>query len=192
MARHGVSKSRRSLFWRQPTTGTLFLRLLLYTGMRLSEALGMRLAQVNLEQQAIYLPKTKNNEPRTVHLTPELVAALANHPRGLDRVTERLFRYHASGGLREKLKTAMQAAGLHFPRRQGGFHLFRHAWGTWMRKYAGLDTSGLVETGAWKDRSSAARYEHTDTTEEARKADLLPIQKRVYGAWKTKWALLIG
>jgi hypothetical protein len=46
-----------------------------------------------------------------------------------------------------------------------------------MRRYAGLDTSGLVETGAWRDRTSAARYEHLDSTEEAKKADLLPTPK---------------
>jgi integrase len=64
------------------------------------------------------------------------------------------------------------------PRRQRGFHLFRHTWATWMRRYGGLDTSGLLETGAWRDRSSAARYEHLDATEEAQKADLLPVMKR--------------
>jgi hypothetical protein len=47
-----------------------------------------------------------------------------------------------------------------------------------MRRYGGLDTSGLTETGRWRDRSSAARYEHLDVTEEARKADLLPVPKR--------------
>jgi hypothetical protein len=36
-----------------------------------------------------------------------------------------------------------------------------------MRREAGLDTKGLVATGAWKDRKSADRYEQ-------RKAALLP------------------
>jgi len=46
-----------------------------------------------------------------------------------------------------------------------------------MRRYGGLDTSGLLETGAWRDRSTAARYEHLDATEEAQKADLLPVPR---------------
>ena len=152
----------------------LFLRVLLYTGMRLSEAVSIKLAQVDLERCSIYLPKTKNSDARRVHLTPNLVAALANHPRGLAR-EERLFRFHISGRLRTWLSTAMDRAGVSFPRRQRGFHLFRHTWATWMRRYGGLDTSGLLETGAWRDRSSAARYEHLDATEEAQKANLLPV-----------------
>lgn len=158
----------------------LFLRLLCYTGMRLSEAITVRISQLEIagDSPSIYLPKTKNSDARRVHLTPELVAVLANHPRGLDRpASDRLIRFHVSGHLRELLSTAMQKAGVSFPRRQAGFHLFRHTWATWMRKFARLDTSGLVETGAWRDRASAARYEHLDATEEARKADLLPTAR---------------
>jgi integrase len=157
----------------------LFLRLLCYTGMRLGEALAVKVGEVDIGRSVIYLPKTKNGDARTVHLPPDLVAALANHPRGLNRTSdEKLVRYHVSGRLRTWLADAMATAGLRFPRRQGGFHLFRHTWATWMRRYGGLDTAGLVETGAWRDRSSAARYEHLNTTEEARNADLLPVPRR--------------
>lgn len=153
----------------------LFLRLLAYTGMRLGEAISIRLEQVDLGSRSIYLPKTKNSRPRRVHLTPELVTRLANHPRGLDRPAgDRLIRFHISGHLRDMLTAALDKAGVTFARRQRGFHLFRHTWATWMRRYGGLDTSGLLETGAWRDRTSAARYEHLDATEEASKADLIP------------------
>ena len=157
----------------------LFLRLLCYTGMRLGEAISIRLAYVDLKGAKIYRPKTKSDEPRNVFLPVQLVVDLANHPRGLDRdAKERLFRFHISGHLRDMLKDALNAAGVSFPRRQRGFHLFRHTWATWMRRYGGLDTSGLLETGAWRDRSSAARYEHLDATEEAQKANLLPVMKK--------------
>jgi integrase len=152
----------------------LFLRLLCYTGMRLGEALSVTLAQVDLDGQTIYLPKTKNSQARRVHLTPELVVALANHSRGLDR-EGRLIRFRASGYIRSMLADAMHAAGVSFPPRQRGFHLFRHTWATWMRRYGGLDTSALLETGAWRSRAAASRYEHLDATEEARKANLLPV-----------------
>ncbi len=153
----------------------MFLRLLCYTGMRRGEALSIRLAQVDLTGKKIYLPKTKNSDARRVHLTPDLVLALANHPRSLDRdPTERLFRFHVGSYLHQLLARSMQAAALSFPQRQRGFHLLRHTWATWMRRYGGLDTSGLLETGAWRSRTSASRYEHLDATEEARKADLLP------------------
>lgn len=156
----------------------LFLRVLCYTGMRLGEAISIKLGQLDLAANSVYLPKTKNSDARRVHLTPDLVVALANHPRGLERGNERLFRFHVSGHLRDRLADAMKKAAVSFPRRQRGFHLFRHTWATWMRRYGGLDTSGLLETGAWRDRSSAARYEHLDATEEAQKADLLPVMGR--------------
>jgi integrase len=158
----------------------VFLRVLCYTGMRLSEALGIRLGQVNLSHQMIYLPETKNGEARSVHLPPHLVTALANHPRGLSRdPNDRLFRFHASGALRAKWNEAKAAAGISLPRRQGGFHLFCHTYGTWMRRFAALDTFDLVDTGRWKDASSAARYAHNEPTAAARRADMLPVEKRV-------------
>lgn len=57
---------------------------------------------------------------------------------------EKLFRFHIGGRLRKLLAQAMKRAGLKFPRRQGGFHLFCHTYGTWMTRYGGLDTYGLV------------------------------------------------
>jgi hypothetical protein len=43
-----------------------------------------------------------------------------------------------------------------------------------MRRYGGVDELGLVETGRWRDRQSAARYAHSVVGESARKAALLP------------------
>ncbi len=50
-----------------------------------------------------------------------------------------------------------------------------------MRRYAGLDTTGLVETGAWRSRQAAAVYEHAIQSEEARRADALPIVWKIRG-----------
>jgi hypothetical protein len=56
----------------------------------------------------------------------------------------KLFRFHAGGRLRAMLALALKRAGLSFPKRQGGFHLFCHTYGTC--HYGGLDTFGLVRT----------------------------------------------
>ena len=40
-----------------------------------------------------------------------------------------------------------------------------------------LNGSGLVGTGAWKDRKSVARYAHVVVTEEAQRAAMLPVEK---------------
>jgi integrase len=139
----------------------LFLRTLCYTGMRLSECINIRLADLNLERQTIYLPDTKNDEPRPVYIPRALVVPLANHPRGLDRgPTQRLFRFHVGGRLRDMLKEAWKAARIALPRRQAGFHIWCHTWATWMRRYGGLDTWDLVDTERWRDPTSAQRYAH--------------------------------
>ena len=157
----------------------LFLRYLCYTGMRLGEALAVRLRHLNIERQAIYLPETKNDEARSVFVPKALVVALANHPRGLDRPTDqKLFRFGINGRTRDLLKRAKKSAGIVLPHRQGGFHMLSHTWGTWMRRYGKLDTYDLVDTGRWKDPASARRYAHTEPGETARLADLLPVEKR--------------
>lgn len=151
----------------------LMLLTMLYTGMRLSEALGATLDRTNIAEGWIFLPQTKNARPRMVHLPPVVVAALACHPRGLERPgNEKLFRFVKCGRLYTRWRRVVKAAG---PDCEAAtFHTLRHTWATWMRRYGGLDTAGLVGTGAWIDRTSAARYEHVVATEEARRADLLP------------------
>jgi hypothetical protein len=67
----------------------------------------------------------------------------------------KLFRFHASGRVRGMLTRALKQAGLSFPRRQGGFHLFCHTYGTRMHHHGGLDTFGLVRTNRWKHPDSA-------------------------------------
>jgi integrase len=150
------------------------LIVLCYTGMRLSEALGLTWNDMRLQDGFAYIPNTKNEEPRAVFLPPVAVAALA----GLDGLRDdgRTFRFAKSGHLYSLLRTAAFRAGVDFPVRSA-FHIFRHTYATWMRRYAGLDTKGLVATGAWKDRKSADRYEHVQVSEEARKAVLLPTPK---------------
>lgn len=152
----------------------LLLRVLCYTGLRLSEALyhfttdGLRLSE-----GFAFIPKTKNGNPRPIHFPPHIVAALANHPRGLDR-KETVFKFHKGSLLYDRLRRAAEAAEVVLPERQA-FHLFRHTYGTWMRRYAGLDARGLVGTGAWDSEQSASRYAHAIASEEAKRSDLLPV-----------------
>lgn len=152
------------------------LIVLCYTGMRLSEALGLVWNDVRLQDGFAYVPDTKNSEPRAVFLPSVAVAALANRDGGQRGGSEQVFRFTKSGHLYSLLRTAAIKASVDLPEHTA-FHIFRHTYATWMRRYAGLDTKGLVATGAWKDRKSADRYEHVVVTEEARKAALLPTPK---------------
>lgn len=147
------------------------LTFLAYCGPRLSEALRLEWADVDLPACHAFLRKTKNSEPQSVHLPPAVVASLANMPRAGGRV----FGYAKSGRLYTHFGTAARAAGVVIP--DGvSFHLLRHTYGALMRRYGGLDTSGLVGTGRWKSRQAAQIYEHVNTGEVAKRADLLPTR----------------
>lgn len=153
----------------QPRFGA-FCAFLLYTGCRLGEAVNLRPGDLHLSEGFAYVRETKNGDPRPVHLpahVAHLLTTLPPYPLTVFGLSHR--RRTAL-----MLNAAFVRAGL--PKPEGvAFHLFRHTYGAWMRRYAGLDTTGLVATGAWKSRNAASVYEHTVTSEEARKADMLPV-----------------
>jgi integrase len=149
------------------------LIVLCYTGMRLGEALGLTWNDTRLADGFAYIPDTKNDDPRAVFLPPVAVAALGN----MEQRGPNVWRFSKGGHLYSLLKVVAFRAGADLPERSA-FHIFRHTYATWMRRYAGLDTKGLVATGAWRDRKSADRYEHVQVSEEARKAILLPTPRK--------------
>src|SRR5262245_35320617 len=142
--------------------------------MRLGEALKLTWSNVRLGEGFAYVPDTKNYEPRAVFLPPVALDRIRSLSQ---RATGRVFRFVKSGHLYNLLKNAAFKAGVDLPQRSA-FHIFRHTYATWMRREAGIDTKGLVATGAWKDRKSTDRYEHVVVSEEARKAALLPTPRR--------------
>jgi integrase len=170
----------------------IFLNYLCYTGCRISEALRLNCNELRLSEAFSFHRQTKNGDPRAVFLPPVLVAQLANHPRGLERGTQRVFRFHQGGSLRYLLLSGcMIACGLPKPKRvkKGktpakekfeldfvNFHTFCHTYGTWMRRYGKRDVKGLVGTGRWKSEQSASRYAHVVPGEDAAMAVLLPVK----------------
>lgn len=146
--------------------------LLLYCGLRLSEGLSIERSRIYLPQRRAYLPETKNGEPRPLFLPEPVVEALEAFPGGIDG-EGRLFGWHKAGRLYAWLEEASKRSGVVLPPRVA-FHVWRHTWATWM-KGVGAD---LMKTGAWADRESADRYDHTEPSEEAKKAALLPTPPR--------------
>lgn len=151
----------------------IFCHVLYATGCRLSEGLSICPEAMNLSEGWAWVAETKNGEARMAHLPAQAVAAIASHPRGVGR-PGRLFRFTKCGRLYGLLKQAIGRSGVPIPERVK-FHVFRHTFGAHMRRYGGLDTAGLVATKVWRDPQSAAVYEHVIQSEEARKADLLPV-----------------
>ena len=60
------------------------LRVLLQTGLRKSEFLGLRWKDVDLKAGVLTIPRSKHGETRHVPLTSEVRAILARRPRALD------------------------------------------------------------------------------------------------------------
>jgi integrase len=163
----------------------LLLTFLLYTGVRLSEALGLTWDRLNIDDRMAWVPTSKNGDPRMLRLRDDLAAALQEH-RGDG--AGRVFRFRQGGHLKHRLMRAkLKALGLPCPTRRPkgwraplhrlafvNFHTFRHTWATWMRQYGGADLQGLVATGNWRDARSAARYAHVVPREEWRRVDVLP------------------
>lgn len=166
----------------------LLLTFLLYTGVRLGEALALRWEDVSLPEQSARIRITKNGDPRTLRLRDDLCEALKAHARTTNQ--ERVFRFHQGGWLKvQLLRARLMACGVpmiarpkkgekrRVPPHRLSFvnhHTFRHTWATWMRKYGGSDVQGLMATGNWRDPRSAARYAHAVAREEWQRVDNLP------------------
>jgi integrase len=167
-----------------------------------------KLRNLNLQRGTLYLGKTKNGDPVTVPLPPIVVEkfkAMPPRPSRPSKITakvplrngavgmsqrgaggpflerepdQRLFRFHQGGYLRGLLAEAMKNAGLSFPKRERGFHLFCHTFATWLMR-SGMDNYALARTGRWKDPRSVEGYLHNLASSEARRAaDLLPTPTR--------------
>lgn len=169
--------------------------LMLYTGARVSEALYLDWAQVDLVSgQVIYLD-TKNGDDRGVPLHPAVVAELSRSNRREGRV----FLSHKGQPYEEKddgggqIKTAFRGAT-----RRAGLgqwadtkkkdkkgnkvlrwktdvtpHTCRHTWATW--HYAQhRDIRQLMELGGWKQISMVQRYTHVNVSHHAASIAALP------------------
>jgi integrase len=164
----------------------LYLRLLLYTGMRKNEGLSILSADVQPEERAAYLQDSKNEDPRMLQLREDIVAPLRVHLGA--HFGDRLFRFNDGGHFKHMLlRATMAACGLDCPKRRPvpwrkpkfrlsfvGFHTFRHTWATWMRRYGGTDVQGLVATNNWRDPRSAQRYTHVVAREEWALVEKMP------------------
>jgi len=170
----------------------LLLRFLLYTGLRLGEALRLRWEDCQLAESLIWVRRSKAGPAGSVRLRADLCEAIKTHHA--THKVGRIFRFHQGGGLKHYLTRAKLAAlGIPCPVRRPigwlmpdnrlawvNFHTFRHTFSTWFRKYGGGDIQGLVATGNWRDARSAARYAHAVPGDEWDRVELLPA---IGGAW---------
>ncbi len=133
----------------------LYLRLLIYTGIRKSEGLNLLSADVQPAERAAWLRTFRFNDGgHFKHLLLRAKLAVCGLPCPVRRPT---------GWAPPKYRLSFV-----------GFHTFRHTWATRMRRYGGTDVQGLVGTGNWRDPKSAARYAHVVSRDEWARVDNLP------------------
>ena len=138
-----------------------------YTGCRIGECLDLTWERVNLKERWAYIPKTKNRDHRTVPLPEIVIERLEKIKKDSGRVFEFKDRHAAV----LEIRRACDRAGIDYKRP----HIIgSHTYATWMRRYQGLDSRGLMATGRWKDPRSTFIYTHIVPGEDAQKAHNLP------------------
>jgi integrase len=149
------------------------LMFLVGTGARMSEALELDWADVDLVGARAIFWRTKNGKRRNAHLPPAVVAALTNLPHREGRVFRWATRTRKDGTARRiadyadrerryggQIKTAWAGA-----LRRAGLnpeltpHDLRHTWASW--HYAlNRDLLALKIEGGWSSVSLCERYAH--------------------------------
>ncbi|WP_375692113.1 tyrosine-type recombinase/integrase [Pseudooceanicola sp. LIPI14-2-Ac024] len=71
----------------EPDYARDFLLIALFTGMRRNEIAALRWEQVNLEERALHIPKTKNGDPLDLPLADYLVTLLRNRKKQAGSIT---------------------------------------------------------------------------------------------------------
>jgi len=123
----------------KPHLGALAMFMFL-TGARISEALAVTWADVNLQKRTVLIRQTKIGEERVAHLPPVLMIALANLPRD-----QKPFKYAHRNDVIHVWRTACRRAGIE----RLSPHACRHGFATSML-HAGHDPVTVAKRGGWK------------------------------------------
>jgi len=114
---------------------------------------------------------TKDHEPRTVPICPELFEALSALPGRLQDVETdgHVFKYRGAPitDIRTGLKVACKAAGIAYGRFEKGgfvFHDLRHTFNTNMRR-AGVPESVIMAVTGHSTREMFDRYNRVDESD---------------------------
>lgn len=167
-----------SAAWRLHPRFAALVETLLYTGLRLSEALRLQVEDLDLNEAYADIAQTKNGEPQRAHLPSNVVRAirLALLPGNATwdrpekpRDTGPVFCLTKSSNLYKLFRSVEAESGVVLPKGVA-FHLARHTFGAWTRAAGGQ----LIETGRWKSQAGAKPYDHYEITDAAKVADRFP------------------
>lgn len=143
------------------------------TGARISEALDLQWADVDLAKRRSIIRQTKIGSERNAHLPVALVTAIANI-EGDRNPAESVFKYSTRNTCAPQWKKACKRAGIPFR----SFHCCRHGFATALL-HKGVDPITVAKLGGWKSAQHVFEtYGHamTDDTLADKIADTLQTQ----------------
>lgn len=161
------------------------------TGMRISEAVGIREDQLNLAHREFGPFRTKNGKEYVVHIGDLAFEAIANLP-ARTAPDQKLFGFRDRHAVKYPLAKACEAVGLVKRDKEGKVlrdangrakttfnpHMARHSFATWLRRQEGMDMKKLMELGRWDNVQSVERYAHVSAKEHAPAIARLPFMKK--------------
>lgn len=125
------------------------------TGARVTEALSVTWADVDLAARKAKIRQTKIGSERKAHLPPPLVAAIANIPDEREPGAK-VFRYSSRHTAKPMWRLAIKNAKI----KPLSFHACRHGFATAMLQ-AGIDPITTAKRGGWKSPAHVfATYGH--------------------------------
>ncbi len=147
--------------WEARRTGDVVLiKTLMYTGARVSELVGIRLTDVDLDRCQIRINAGKGNKDRVVPFPPSFKEALALHAvemrrKGAAYLFESSWKKkYTDRGVRKLLARYAEAAGLECPISP---HRLRHFLLTWLKKQ-GIDDALIQPYSGHASRQSLEIY----------------------------------
>lgn len=138
---------------------SLMLRLLFYTGVRVSELCGVLVADVDLETCRIRINQGKGSKDRYVLFGKTFATALrthvAAHPQNRYLFQTRRNTKYTSRRVQQIVKHYAEAAGV-----KATPHTFRHQAITWLTRHSGLADAELQLITGHARRETLAVYQH--------------------------------
>lgn len=126
------------------------------TGMRRSEMLGLRWLDVDLLNNRVMLPQTKNGEGRIVYLNQAAQSVFQSLPTSTEtKPTAKVFDGVTPDQVSVNFRRLCKRLGVLDFR----FHDLRHTAASWMR-LQGADIHTVAQLLGHKDLRMAARYQH--------------------------------
>ena len=134
------------------------VRVLLQTGLRKSEFLGLRWKDVDLKAGVLTIPRSKHGETRHVPLTSEVRAIISRRPRSLD-ATALIFPNRLGNAdlhwAEKDFPDAVEEAEI----KDFRLHDTRHTFASRLAM-EGVDILAIKELGGWRTLSMVQRYAH--------------------------------